>query len=474
MPETGLARVTSIPVQRTASVDVGLHSVPAGRRARRRRPHVARSVVLIDIAALLLASIAVNLSLSSTLVLTALILGITAGTGRYRSRLAPSVLDELPALAGRALVAGAITTTLRAYFEWGVKDGPLYAALAFFVLAATGRTIAYPLIRRRRAERTGSATVIVGCGRVGGQLAATLQQHPEFGLNPVGFVDDDPFMPPADRHLPVLGGIDDLPKVLREHHVQYVLVAFTTNRESVMVDRLRSCDRLDCEIFFVPRLFELNGVSSNTEWLWGLPLTRFNRASHRTAMWRAKRTFDIVVSGLSLLLLSPLLAVLALAVRIEGGPGVIFRQERIGVDGRRFTLLKFRSMKPSDEAESSTRWNIGGDPRIGKVGGFLRSTSLDELPQFWNVLRGDMSLVGPRPERPAFVDEFSRTIPRYAARHRVPAGLTGWAQINGLRGDTDITDRATFDNYYIENWSMWSDIKIMLRTAGQVLKRGGR
>ena len=474
LPKTGLARVASIPAQRSASPDVAGESAPAGRRARRRRPRLVATLVLIDVVSLAVASVVVNLAFGSALAMGVLIVGLTAGTGHYRTRIAPSVLNDLPSLAARALIAGALTTTVRAYFEAGVKDGPLYASIAFVVFAATGRAVAYHQLRRRRAARVGSATVILGCGRVGGQLAATLLEHPEFGLNPVGYVDDDPLIPSADRRLPVLGGIASLPRILEQHHVHYVLVAFTTNRESVMVDQLRTCDRLDCEIFFIPRLFELHGVSSNTEWLWGLPLTRLSRASYRSPMWRAKRMFDVVVSSLALLALSPLLLALAVAVRIEGGKGVIFRQERIGVDGQRFTLLKFRSMKPGDELESSTRWNISGDPRIGRVGAFLRSTSLDELPQLWNVIRGDMSLVGPRPERPAFVDEFSRTIPRYAARHRVPAGLTGWAQINGLRGDTDIADRATFDNYYIENWSMWTDMKIMLRTAGQVLKRGGR
>jgi lipopolysaccharide/colanic/teichoic acid biosynthesis glycosyltransferase len=144
----------------------------------------------------------------------------------------------------------------------------------------------------------------------------------------------------------------------------------------------------------------------------------------------------------------------------------------VGLDGRRFTIYKFRSLKPADEDESSQLWTIGGDPRMGPVGRWLRLLSLDELPQLWNVVRGDMSLVGPRPERPLFVDEFTNRFPRYVARHRVPVGLTGWAQINGLRGDTDIADRASFDNYYIENWSMWADVKIMLRTIGQLL--GGR
>ncbi|MEO6715432.1 MAG: sugar transferase, partial [Mycobacteriales bacterium] len=163
-----------------------------------------------------------------------------------------------------------------------------------------------------------------------------------------------------------------------------------------------------------------------------------------------------------------------IASRIETGPGVLFRQTRVGVDGRAFELLKFRSMKPSSETESQTRWNIGTDARVGRVGRFLRRSSLDELPQLWNILRGDMTLVGPRPERPHFVAQFTESHPRYTARHRVPAGLTGWAQVHGLRGDTSIEDRARFDNFYIENWSLWLDIKIIFWTVSQMLRGDGR
>jgi lipopolysaccharide/colanic/teichoic acid biosynthesis glycosyltransferase len=170
--------------------------------------------------------------------------------------------------------------------------------------------------------------------------------------------------------------------------------------------------------------------------------------------------------------LSPILAVCTLASRWETGC-VLYRQTRVGLDGEPFSLLKFCSLRPA-ENEDTTRWNIGEDERLGPVGKFMRRTSMDELPQLWNVLRGDMSLVGPRPERPYFVDEFTRQFPWYMARHRVPVGLTGWAQVHGLRGDTSISDRARFDNFYIENWSLWGDIKIMLRTAAQVVRAAGR
>jgi hypothetical protein len=151
----------------------------------------------------------------------------------------------------------------------------------------------------------------------------------------------------------------------------------------------------------------------------------------------------------------------------------IFRQERIGLNGRRFEVLKFRSMRPVNEQESQTNWSIAHDNRVGPVGRFIRKTSIDELPQLWNILRGEMTVVGPRPERPFFVEQFSAEHPEYAMRHRVPVGLTGLAQVSGLRGDTSISDRARFDNYYVENWSLWLDVKVVLRTAAEVFRGGG-
>jgi exopolysaccharide biosynthesis polyprenyl glycosylphosphotransferase len=186
------------------------------------------------------------------------------------------------------------------------------------------------------------------------------------------------------------------------------------------------------------------------------------------------RTLDVAIAGAGLALASPLLAAAALAVKLGDGGPVLFKQTRVGKDGRDFELLKLRTMVVGAERQGAGYAVNEGDSRITRAGRFLRRTSLDELPQLWNVVRGDMSLVGPRPERPYFVEEFTRQYPWYTARHRVPAGLTGWAQIHGLRGDTSIGDRSRFDNFYIENWSLWGDIKILLRTVGQVVRGGGR
>ncbi|MEU1128239.1 sugar transferase, partial [Streptomyces sp. NPDC005899] len=207
--------------------------------------------------------------------------------------------------------------------------------------------------------------------------------------------------------------------------------------------------------------------------LWGFSAHLLHGGPRRPAGHRVKRAMDAVLATAALIAASPVMALCALAVRVCDGPGVVFRQERVGRYGRTFVLLKFRTLRPADAHESATRWNVSADGRMSRVGRFLRRTSLDELPQLWNVVRGDMSLVGPRPERPYFVQQFSRIHPGYRARHRMPVGITGLAQVHGLRGDTSIEDRARFDNRYIETWSLWQDVCVLARTAGSVFRLGG-
>nr|WP_234364756.1 sugar transferase [Streptomyces sp. WAC04657] len=206
--------------------------------------------------------------------------------------------------------------------------------------------------------------------------------------------------------------------------------------------------------------------------MWGYAWHRIVPLDERRGL-TAKRALDIALAAPALVLALPVLLLCALAVRLSDGPGVLFRQERVGQYGRHFTLLKFRTLRPSDDTESATRWNVAGDRRMSAAGSFLRKTSLDELPQLWNVLRGDMSLVGPRPERPYFVAQFSKVHAGYAARHRMPVGLTGLAQVHGLRGDTSIEDRCRFDNHYIDHWSLWQDVCILLRTAAELVRPTG-
>ena len=458
-PATGAAPVARLRVGR--------------RRGRKRRFLIRAVLVCADLVAFALAMALTSRPSWKILVVLIVILVLFHAGGLYRPRLSLSVLDDIPDILGRSLAAGALAMVLG-----GLNDGTaglarLVTCALFGVLCILGRTAAYGLIRgARRRGRLRQRALILGAGTVAGRLAENLERHPEYGLVPKGMLDDDPLLAEGERPVPVLGGYEALTDAVLEHRVDLVIVTFGSLREPQIVPLLRACDRLVCEILFVPRLFEVHTVTKYTEVLWGIPVVWMRRAPFRTRAWSAKRASDVILSGLLLLLLVPVLAVCTVASLWDTG-SVLFRQTRVGLDGRPFTLLKFCSLRPAGE-EASTRWNIGEDERLAPVGRFMRRTSLDELPQLWNVLRGDMSLVGPRPERPYFVDEFTRQFPWYMARHRVPVGLTGWAQVHGLRGDTSIPDRARFDNFYIENWSMWGDIKILLRTAAQVVRAAGR
>jgi len=457
----------------------------AARTARRRlfvpailHSHGSWPLVLIsDIVALISAKLILDQLSRRSLVTFAICVAVFGLAGLYRSRLTLSALDDLPrvslALLGTVGLSTIALSLLNQPANQDHQESQLMFALLAVAIVTILRSLAYLTIRYLRRNGIAHRTMVVGAGLIGQAVARTLHEHPEYGLAPLGFVDSNPLGLVADYEFPILGHTDELPKVLQLTGCRTVIIAFSTAPEEQMIDVIRQCDRMNCEIFVLPRLYEVHHVSTDMDYIWGVPLTRLRRGAQRAASWRIKRLVDIVASGLALIVLAPLMALIAVAVRFEGGPGVFFKQIRVGVDGRHFALLKFRSLRPVDEAESATNWNISHDNRLGPVGRILRKSSLDELPQLLNILRGDMSIVGPRPERPHFVEQFRQTYPRYWARHRVPCGLTGWAQIHGLRGDTSIADRARFDNYYVENWSIWLDIKIIVRTMGAVFTRAG-
>jgi exopolysaccharide biosynthesis polyprenyl glycosylphosphotransferase len=310
---------------------------------------------------------------------------------------------------------------------------------------------------------------LIGGGPLGTELARILAEHREYGIRLNGFVDDGDDYCPAGEYLPRLGRLADLDMTVLATGADTLLVADGGFDERDLIDAVRTeaCHRAD--LFVVPRLHHFHAQTGMADHIGSIPIMRIRNPNLHGPSRLIKRGFDIVVALTSLIVLLPLISVVALAVRIEGGTGVVFRQIRVGQDGKHFELLKFRSMRPADEAESQTMWSVASDDRVGPVGRFLRCTSIDELPQLWNILRGDMTLVGPRPERPHFVEQFSTQFDRYAHRHRVQVGLTGLAQVSGLRGDTSIADRARYDNFYIENWSLWLDIKIILRTFREVI-----
>jgi len=295
-----------------------------------------------------------------------------------------------------------------------------------------------------------------------------MAEHPEHGLKPIGFMDN---LPEASLlPLPYLGPVEDLETALREFDVQHVVVAYGRVREADWVSILRTAIVNGVEVHIVPRFFDVGIAPSGvvSDQVWGVPLCRVRQSALRRGAWRVKRLFDVACAGLGLLVSAPVIGLIAAAVRADSPGPILFRQRRVGQDGREFELLKFRSMHVRHNG--ATSWAATSTDQT-MVGRWLRRTSLDELPQLWNVLRGDMSLVGPRPERPHFVDQFRADIPGYWDRHRVPAGLTGWSQVHGLRGDeTSMHERARFDNLYIESWSLWLDIVVLIRTVGAVLR----
>lgn len=397
------------------------------------------------------------------LYLSSVLLTFTASS-LYRPRIAIGLSDDWFRILGGValpLVAIAMLGASDAATDGLIATLPGVVAAIFVCRAATALVVR----RMRTSGRWADATLIVGAGEVGIEIALTLVEHPEYGLFPVGFIDGphDGLLP-----LPMVGNITELNTVLTNHGVTKVIVAFGSTREPDMVPIFRACDRWDVDVFVVPRLFDLGVVpgGGNMECLWGLPLIRVRHAATTPAARRTKRCFDVTVSAAVLLLTMPLFGMLAIAIRCSSGKPVLFRQKRVGQGGRIFEILKFRTLPVNGDSDNT--WSVATDARVTRIGRLLRRTSLDELPQLVNVLRGDMSLVGPRPERPTFVDQFALSYPQYFDRHRLPVGMTGWAQIHGLRGDTSIADRVRFDNYYIEQWSLWRDVTILIRSIGTV------
>lgn len=395
---------------------------------------------------------------------------LLATGGQYTARLHLSVLDELPSILTRLLSAVAVVCALSLYLHQKAAVLVLLeTACQSIALVIAGRVVTTRVIATaRRKGYVQHRTILVGGGALACELAGIMARHHEYGLRAVGFVDDDKDAP-AIGFLPRLGQLKDLERVVRETGTDTLLVADGCLDENRLMEVVRTPACQHAELLVVPRMHHFHTQTGMADHIGSIPIMRIRNPNLHGPTRVIKRIFDIVVASLALVLLSPVFATVALAVRMEGGPGVIFRQVRVGRDGKHFELLKFRSMRPVDEEESQTKWSIATDNRVGPVGRILRCTSIDELPQLWNILRGDMTLVGPRPERPHFVEQFSSQFDRYAHRHRVQVGLTGLAQVSGLRGDTSIADRARYDNFYIENWSLWLDIKIVLRTFREVV-----
>jgi exopolysaccharide biosynthesis polyprenyl glycosylphosphotransferase len=364
---------------------------------------------------------------------------------------------------------------------YGVTIGPVIAWTWVFtaVLLAGGRCVLALARRQARIKGvSGKPTLIVGSGVVGTAIAQRLAAAPEYGLTPVGFLDDDQAPVSTLRTLPILGSPSDLAEVAAEHGVQHVLFAFTHGRDQTLLALAERCEQLGLEVSLVPRLFESMNDRVALDWVGSLPVLGIRPLDPKGWQFRVKYAIDRPIALLALILLAPVMAVVGLAVKLSSPGPMLFRQRRIGQDGQVFEMLKFRSMHiPDDDVEfvpppGFAPGGVEGPDRRTPIGRFLRRSGLDELPQLINVLRGEMTLVGPRPERPEFAIAFGAQLARYTDRHRVKSGITGWAQVSGLRGQTSLVDRVDMDNYYIRNWSLSLDLKIALLTVPAVLRTG--
>ncbi len=411
-----------------------------------------------------------------------LLVGWLVPRGLYRRQLRISFLDEWEPLETAAALCA--ITLLAIMLVLGDHPRPGELVIRCWLLAAVTVPLARlgrALVQRhaRRRCKVGTPTLILGGGRVAHQIARRLRELPEYGLRPVGLLDRDPAPALAgDDGVPVLGEPAELVDVTRATGARHLIVAFTRSRDEELVPVARVGQEIGMAVSLVPRFFDSVGAHVRVEHLGGLPLMNLHRTNPCGWQFLVKHAMDRTLAGIGLLLAAPLLLLLALLVRMSSPGPIFFRQRRIGRDGQPFDLLKFRSMRlPSETGRAFTLkagaapGGVEGEDRRTRVGTFMRRTSLDELPQLLNVVRGEMSLVGPRPERPDFVELFEMQIRRYGDRHRVKAGITGWAQVHGLRGQTSIADRAEWDNYYIENWSLRLDLKILPLTVLTLFRR---
>jgi exopolysaccharide biosynthesis polyprenyl glycosylphosphotransferase len=341
----------------------------------------------------------------------------------------------------------------------------IYAWLLTVLLVTAGRSLLV-LLRNwlRRRGLWSDRLLIVGTGDVGRMILQKVRQMPRLGYEVVGFIDGDD--PPVTEIMgvPVLGGIDDIPELIKTHEIEEVIIGRPELAHQQVLAIISRCERGQVGIKIFPDLFQIIATELSIGDLGGLPLLTVRDVALRGWRLTLKRSVDLLGSAVGLVLLSPVLMLIAAAIKLDSPGPVFYAQERMGLDARPFWCLKFRSMRTDAEAHGPG-WTVESDPRVTRLGRLIRRFSVDELPQLINVFVGDMSLVGPRPERPVYVDQFRRSIPRYMDRHREKAGMTGWAQVNGLRGDTSIAERTKYDLWYIENWSLWLDFKIILRTV---------
>ncbi len=400
---------------------------------------------------------------------------------RGRSRIEEALTVLVAVALSTLLLTGALTwyrpetgvhlDGTRVYFQYSRTFLALFTSLSILALIS-GRTALRAWLRHWRTKGHNLQRIlVVGAGALGKEITHKILAHRALGFDVVGFLDDDPGKANLSFHgVKMLGTLKDVQEVLERHKVDQVFIALPLDAHKKMMRVLRLVGSECVEVKLVPDVLQYATLKATFEDLDGTPVINLSQVPLQGWNTLAKRAMDVAISGAVLLCLLPFLPLVALAIWLEDHGPIFYRQERMGLDGRSFMILKLRSMRVNAEATTGPVWATEDDPRRTRLGSFLRRWSIDELPQAWNVLVGDMSIVGPRPERPAFVSEFKHKIPQYMLRHRVKAGITGWAQVNGWRGNTSIKKRIQYDLYYIENWSLLLDLKILWMTVRRGLR----
>ncbi|NQT35759.1 undecaprenyl-phosphate glucose phosphotransferase [bacterium] len=390
--------------------------------------------------------------------------------GLYRFPRQDSMLDELTSVIKYYMPAYTLMLAVL-FFYRNASFSRLTMAILF--LTSGGFLLIGRIFNRWLREKLYSLGVavrraaVVGDGDQAVPIVRHIMQHPEFGIEVVGSIGYE--MIPVEG-LKSLGVIENTGQTVSEYGLDTLIIAPAAGKKDVLPQLVRACYGVNVDFLYLPDIHPSNGRPKKVMDVAGIPLWTLKENPFNGWHGVVKRAADIVFSSFLILVASPLILIIAITVKIDSSGSVFYRQRRIGLDGCEFDCLKFRSMKIDAEAETGAVWAKPGDERVTRIGRMLRRWSMDELPQFWNVLKGDMSLVGPRPERPEFVSQFEKMINGYHERHRVRAGLTGWAQVNGLRGDTPIEERTKYDRFYVENWSMLFDLKIIMMTGLAIIK----
>jgi Undecaprenyl-phosphate glucose phosphotransferase len=400
--------------------------------------------------------------------------------GLYRLRRGRSRVDDFFAVfvgSILAVVFGIVVTlyvqiyltspTAKARGEYEVSQAvwAIFLVLNIALTYASRELVREALERRWRAGIGLKRILIAGSGELGRLVADRILDHRELGYQIIGFVDDRAAGDHLGyRGLPLLGTIDEAAEIASRESIDHLYVALPPEHHVQMLQLIENTSRECVDVKVVPDLLQVIALRARLEDLDGLPVININDVPLQGFNAIVKRGIDIAISSVALLVLSIPLGVIAAVVRLTSRGQAFYRQERMGLDGKPFMIYKFRSMYQDAEAHTGPVFASEDDPRRTPIGRVLRRSNIDELPQLWNVLRGDMSIVGPRPERPLFVAQFKDRIPQYMLRHKVKTGITGWAQVNGWRGNTSIEKRIEYDLYYIENWSVRLDLKIMWLT----------